>query len=41
MCGRWLPYGENIAPGHYYFGVVVDPENAIGAYRMHRSEFVI
>jgi hypothetical protein len=31
----------DIAPGRYYFVVVVDPENAIGAYRMHRSEFAI
>jgi hypothetical protein len=32
---------SDIAPGRYYFVVVVDPENAIGAYRMHRSEFSI
>ena len=31
----------DIAPGRYYFVVVVDPENAIGAYRMQRMEFVI
>jgi hypothetical protein len=32
---------SDIAPGRYYFVVVFDPENAIGAYRMHRSEFSI
>jgi hypothetical protein len=32
---------SDIAPGRYYFVVVVDPQNAIGAYRMHRSEFSI
>ena len=32
---------EGIATGHYYFVLEVDPENANGAYRMHRSEFVI
>jgi hypothetical protein len=31
----------DIAPGRYYFVVVVDPENAIGAYRMQRMEFAI
>ena len=31
----------DVAPGRYYFVIVVDPENAIGAYRMHRSEFSI
>jgi hypothetical protein len=32
---------SDIAPGRYYFVVVVDPENAIGAYRMQRMEFAI
>ena len=32
---------SDMAPGRYYFVVVVDPENAIGASRMHRSEFSI
>jgi hypothetical protein len=31
----------DIAPGRYYFVIVVDPENAIGAYRMQRMEFSI
>jgi hypothetical protein len=31
----------DIARGRYYFVVVVDPENAIGAYRMQRMEFAI
>jgi hypothetical protein len=31
----------DIAPGRYYFVVVVDGENAIGAYRMQRMEFAI
>jgi len=31
----------DIAPGRYYFVVLVDPENAIGAYQMQRMEFVI
>ena len=31
----------DVPKGRYYFVVVVDPENAIGAYRMHRSEFSI
>jgi hypothetical protein len=31
----------DIAPGRYYFVVVVDPEDAIGAYRMQRMEFSI
>jgi hypothetical protein len=31
----------DIAPGRYYFVVVVDPENDIGAYRMQRMEFAI
>lgn len=26
-------------PGHYYFVVIVDPDNINGVYRMHRSEF--
>lgn len=30
---------NDVAPGRYYFVVVVDPENVIRAYRMHRSEF--
>jgi hypothetical protein len=29
----------DVAPGRYYFVVVVDPENAIGAYRMHGRSF--
>jgi hypothetical protein len=31
----------DIAQGRYYFVIVVDPENAIGAYRMQRMEFAI
>jgi hypothetical protein len=31
----------DVAPGRYYFVIVVDPENAIGAYRMQRMEFAI
>lgn len=31
----------DISPGRYYFVVVVDPDNTIGAYRMHRSEFAM
>jgi len=31
----------DVAPGRYYFVIAVDPENAIGAYRIHRSEFSI
>jgi len=26
-------------PGRYYFVVVVDPQNELGAYRLFRSEF--
>lgn len=32
---------NDVAPGRYYFIVVVDAENANGAYRMHRTEFAI
>ena len=32
---------ENIAPGHYYFVVQVDPENKNGAYYLFRVEFAI
>lgn len=32
---------SDVPSGHYYFVVVVDPENANGAYRMFRSEFRI
>jgi hypothetical protein len=32
---------SDIAPGRYYFVIVVDPENAIDAYRMQRMEFSI
>jgi hypothetical protein len=32
---------SDVAPGRYYFVIVVDPENAIGAYRMQRMEFAI
>ena len=32
---------EEVPAGHYYFVVVVDPENAHGAYRLFRSEFSI
>ena len=31
----------DIAPGKYYFVIVVDPENAIGAYRLQRMKFTI
>lgn len=30
-----------IPPGHYYFVVVTDPENANGLYRMQRTEFTV
>jgi hypothetical protein len=32
---------SDIVPGRYYFVIVVDPENVIGAYRMQRMEFAI
>jgi len=32
---------ENIAPGHYYFVVEVDPDNARGAHYLFRSEVEI
>ena len=38
---RSMTSAADVAPGRYYFVVVVDPENANGAYRMHRSEFAI
>ena len=32
---------ENVAPGHYYFVVEIDPENKEGAHRLYRSEFTL
>lgn len=33
--------GEVIEPGRYYFVVVVDPENAVGAKDLYRAEFLV
>jgi hypothetical protein len=38
---RDLTWSAEIAPGHYYFAVEVDPENTHGAYRLFRTEFAI
>lgn len=32
---------NDIAPGRYYFVIVVDPENTVGAYYRYRTEFAI
>jgi hypothetical protein len=38
---RDMTWSAQVPPGHYYFVIVVDPQNKHDAYRVHRSEFTI